>query len=155
MGANRQVELLREDLLKIFERAGREVTIPRKDGRRQKYAAGHDKQRVEEAHAAGHLVEAVTTMLDRETKRFGHLRASGRPDLTVESLVADRDKPYHNLFSDAIIGTAQRRLAALNELHSQNDSTFKSSGLGYPNSLDQHLRATNPTGGGPPTGCQW
>ena len=40
-------ELLYRDALEIYERARREVTIPRKDGSHQKYAAVRYKQQIE------------------------------------------------------------------------------------------------------------
>jgi hypothetical protein len=104
-------ELLYRDALEIYERARREVTIPRKDGSRQKYAANRYKQQVERAHAEHDLVSAIARIVNRRTQGFGHLEAANRPDLTVETLVLDPSKPYHRLFPATTVQVARERMA--------------------------------------------
>jgi hypothetical protein len=105
------IELLYRDALEIYEVARREVTIPRRDGTRQKYAAVRYKQQIERAYSKGELVSAITRIISRRTEGFGHLEEANRPDLMVESLVLDTSKPYHRLFSSATVDTARARMA--------------------------------------------
>jgi hypothetical protein len=104
---------LYDDLIDIYERARREVTIERSDGGTQKYAAVRFKQQVERAFEQNELVPAVARIVKRKTLGFGHLEQAGRSDLMVESLVVDASKPYHRLFSPETIRVARERLAAL------------------------------------------
>ena len=73
--------------MNIYERARREVNIPRKDGRRQKYAANRYKQQIDRAHADDQLVPVIGRIVSRRTEGFGHLEDAGRDDLMVEMLV--------------------------------------------------------------------
>jgi len=101
---------LYEDASEIYERARTEVTIERKDGRRQKYAPIRFKRQIDAGWEEGMLVPTVARIVKKPTLGFGHLERAGRPDLMLETLVADRKKPYHSLFSPATVATAEERL---------------------------------------------
>ena len=116
-GTDAVVELLYRDALEIYERARREVTIPRKDGRRQKYAANRYKQQIDKAHADHKLVSAISRIVSRSTQGFGHLEEAERPDLMVETLVLDASKPYHWLFSATTVQIARERMAQYRARH--------------------------------------
>jgi hypothetical protein len=116
-GTSAAIDQLYADLLEIYERARQEVTIPRADGTRQKYAANRFKQQIDRAYAAGELVPAVAKIVRRPTTGFGHLEEARRPDLMVETLVIDAGKPYHRFFSATTVETARQRLADYRERH--------------------------------------
>jgi hypothetical protein len=105
------VEALYADALNIYERAREEVTIERKDGTRQKYAANRFKQQIDKGRAEGTLVPTIARIVRKPTLGFGHLEAAGRHDLMLENLVIDREKPYHHLFSAQSIRVAEERMA--------------------------------------------
>ena len=104
------MDQLYADALEIYERARQEVTIPRRDGGRQKYAAVRYKQQIERAREKNELVPAIARIIRKPTLGFGHLEAAERPDLMVETLVLDESKPYHRFFTPATIETARRRM---------------------------------------------
>jgi hypothetical protein len=104
------LDRLYEDASEIYERARTEVTIERKDGRRQKYAPIRFKRQIDAGRAEGMLVPTVARIVRKPTLGFGHLERAGRPDLMLETLVADRKKPYHSLFSAATVAAAEERL---------------------------------------------
>jgi len=108
--AQAAIELLYADAMNIYERARHEVTIPRSDGTRQKYAATRYRKQIENGYMKGELVPAIARIVRRPTLGFGHLEDAGRPDLMVESLVLDETKPYHHLFSENTIDTARNRM---------------------------------------------
>jgi hypothetical protein len=104
------VEALYADALNIYERAREEVTIERKDGTRQKYAANRFKQQIDKGRAEGTLVPTIARIVRKPTLGFGHLEAAGRHDLMLENLVIDREKPYHHLFSaQSIVRSGRKR----------------------------------------------
>jgi hypothetical protein len=111
------LELLYQDAVNIYERARREVTIPRKDGSRQKYAANRYKQQIDKAHAEHRLVPVIGRIVSRATQGFGHLEDAGRDDLMVETLVLDASKPYHRLFPEATVQMASERMAQYRARH--------------------------------------
>jgi hypothetical protein len=104
------MEQLYEDAVEIYERARREVLIPRKDGTYQHYAANRYKQAIDRGNAKGELISVITGIVSRPTQGFGHLGNAGRDDLMLETLVTDPDRPYHGLFSPATVRIAQERL---------------------------------------------
>lgn len=104
------IEQLYADAMDIYERARREVTIPRKDGRRQRYAANRYRQQIQHAYAEGQLVDAIGRIVRRRTEGFGHLEAAGRHDLMLETLVLNDRKPYHRLFPAATVQAASTRM---------------------------------------------
>jgi hypothetical protein len=101
---------LYEDASEIYERARTEVTIERKDGRRQKYAPIRFKRQIDAGQAEGALVPTVARIVKKPTLGFGHLERAGRPDLMLETLVVDPGRPYHGLFSPATVAIAEQRL---------------------------------------------
>ena len=113
------MQLLYHDALEIYERARSEVTIPRKDGSRQKYAANRYKQQIDKAYGDGQLVSAIDRIVSRHTQGFGHLEAAERPDLMVETLVLNVGKPYHEFFSAETVRMARERMAQYWVRHSQ------------------------------------
>jgi hypothetical protein len=111
------LDQLYNDALRIYDRAREEVTIERKDGRRQKYAAVRFKQQIEKGHEEGMIVPAVARIVRKPTLGFGHLEDARRPDLMLETLVLDADKPYHDLFSPATVEIARNRMKEYAERH--------------------------------------
>jgi hypothetical protein len=132
--ADDAVDRLYEDAVNIYEVARREVTIPRRNGGTQKYAAVRYKQLIDRAYAEGQLVGAITKIVSRRTEGFGHLEAAGRPDLMAEVLVIDPTKPYHGLFSPETIRIAQARM---NELAVTNDEPAAEQGRSDVEELDR------------------
>jgi hypothetical protein len=104
-----------EDAIEIYERARKEVTIPRSDGTRQKYAAVRYKQQIERARDNDELVPAVARIIKKRTTGFDHLEAAGRQDLMLENLVLDPSKPYHRLFTTSTKEIARQRMDALGD----------------------------------------
>lgn len=109
-GARTAMEQLYADALQIYERAREEVTIERKDGTRQRYAANRYKPQIEKGYRENALVPAIARIVRRRTLGFGHLENAGRPDLMVETLVLDETKPYHRFFSSKTIQKARERM---------------------------------------------
>jgi hypothetical protein len=114
---NAMIDELYADAMEIYETARREVTIPRKDGRHQKYAAIRYRQQIERAYAEGQLVDAIGRIVRRRTQGFGHLEDAGRHDLMVETLVLNDQKPYHQLFPAATVQAAKTRMDAYAARH--------------------------------------
>ncbi len=109
---NQAMELLYVDAMEIYERARREVTIPRSDGRYQKYAAVRYKQQIQAVEDNKPLlVTVIANIIKKRTSGFDHLAAANRPDLMVENLVLDETKPYHRFFTSTTIEVARRRMA--------------------------------------------
>ncbi|MFF0309138.1 hypothetical protein ACFYSC_17050 [Streptosporangium sp. NPDC004379] len=110
-------EALYEDCRYIYETARQEVTIPRSDGTRQKYAAVRFMQQMKRAHEEGRLIDAVAQTVESRTQGFGHLEAAGRDDLMLESFVLDEGRPYHHLFGDQTVRVAQARMTEYYRRH--------------------------------------
>ena len=104
------IDQLYADALEIYEIARREVTIPRSDGTRQKYAATRYKQQIDKGYAEGLLPTTIASNVKKRTSGFGHLEEAGRGDLMLETLVLDEAKPYHHLFSPNTIRVARARM---------------------------------------------
>lgn len=104
------MKVLYDDAIGIYDRARQEVTIPRKDGGTQKYAAVRFKQEIDKAREEGTLVTAVARIVRKPTVGFGHLEAAGRYDLMLENLVIDTSKPYHRFFTEKTVGIANDRM---------------------------------------------
>lgn len=100
------------DAMNIYERARKEVTIERSDGRTQKYAATRYKQQIEKGYENSELVPTIARIVKKPTLGFGHLEAAGRPDLMVETLVLDASKPYHRFFLASTKDVARKRMEA-------------------------------------------
>lgn len=106
---------LYHDAIDIYERARKEVMIPRRDGGSQKYAAVRYKQAIDKGHDAGMLVTTVSRIVRQETTGFGHLEAAGRDDLMLENLVIDETKSYHRFFTKKTIDSARERMRKLRQ----------------------------------------
>lgn len=109
---------LYEDAVEIYERARREVTIERSDGRRQKYAAVRYKQQIDRGYESGLLVPAIAGIVKSRSSGFDHLEEAQRPDLMLETLVLDESKPYHQLFVSNTIRTAKEQMGDYWSRHS-------------------------------------
>jgi hypothetical protein len=101
---------LYEDALNIYEQARQQVTIQRSDGTWQKYAPVRYRQQIERAWENGELVPTIARIIRKPTLGFGHLANAGRPDLMLETLVLDTDKPYHRFFTTETVEAARRRM---------------------------------------------
>jgi hypothetical protein len=115
--AEAAMEQLYIDALEIYERAREEVTIQRKDGTRQRYAANRYKPQIERGYRDNALVPTIARIVRRRTLGFGHLENAGRPDLMVETLVLDETKPYHRFFSAKTVQQARDRMREYEERH--------------------------------------
>lgn len=111
------IEALYADALEIYERARTEVTIERRDGSRQRYAATRYKQQIDKGYPEGLLVPVIARIIRRPTLGFGHLEAAGRPDLMLETLVLDAKRPYHGLFAPETVRIARARMSAYQAWH--------------------------------------
>lgn len=101
---------LYEDALSIYERARQEVTIERSDGTQQRYAAVRYREQIRRGWENDELVPTIARIIRKPTLGFGHLANAGRPDLMLETLVLDTDKPYHRFFTTMTIETARQRM---------------------------------------------
>jgi hypothetical protein len=100
-GADLAKTLLYEDLVELFEKTKDEVRIPDGKGGKKPYVATRFKQSIDRGHKTGLIVPAVRGIVRRPTEGFGHLAEEERPDLMVETLVLDKDKRYHHLFTES------------------------------------------------------
>lgn len=105
------MDQLYADAMDIYERAREEVTIPRSDGSRQKYAAVRYKQQIEKGREENALVPTVSRIIRKPTLGFAHLDAAGRSDLMLENLVLDPNKLYHRFFTQKTVETARERMS--------------------------------------------
>ncbi len=110
-------EALYDDLLSIYARTGAEVTYETDSGEVKAYWARRFFQAVKRAAKKEDLFGLVGRMVNPEepTRGFYILKKAGRLDLTVESLVINDEKPYHEEFDPEIIELAKRRLAEHHE----------------------------------------
>ncbi len=104
------MDQLYSDTMHLYERARREVMIPRSDGSQQKYAAVRYKQQIMRARENDVLVPAVAKIIKKRTTGHDHLVAADRKDLLLENLVIDQNKLYHRLFAKNTIETARKRM---------------------------------------------
>lgn len=117
------INQLYTDSMEIYERARKEVTIPRADGRRQMYAAVRYRKQIEDGYAEGNLVEVIGRIVRRRTQGYGHLEAAERPDLMVESLILDERRPFHHLFPAATVEAARARMGEYWARHPEQRAT--------------------------------
>lgn len=103
-GREADKRLLCSDLYALYERTVA-ARLPRADGRA--YVPNYFKRGLDAACAANNPVPLVARICDRQTEGFDVILEHGSADLTVEALVVDASKPYHDLF-----GEETRRLAA-------------------------------------------
>jgi hypothetical protein len=108
------VKLLIDALLGIYSRAGAEVTYITERGERRPYWANRYLQAVKRAIAEGD--DAVIAFVERlvnqpePSRGFFYLKDAGRLDLSVEALVVDTSRPFHQLFSGAAVAISEERL---------------------------------------------
>lgn len=108
--ASKALTQLYADAVEIYERARREVTIPRSDGGEQKYAPVRYKGQIDKGWDEKALVPTIARIVRKKTVGFGHLVAANRPDLLLETLILDESKPYHRLFTEKTIEAARERM---------------------------------------------
>jgi hypothetical protein len=112
MSPKRSEEVLYNDLLSIYARAGAEVTYETDDGKIKPYWAKRFLQAVKRAEKQAALFEFVRRLVcvDEDSRGFLILKKAGRLDLTVEALIADKDRPYNGDIDFDVIKAARERL---------------------------------------------
>jgi hypothetical protein len=113
MPPSKAEEALYHDLLSLYARAGAEVTYETDSGDVRPYWPKRFLQAVKRAEKNGELFEFVHRLIrqDEVSRGFLILRKAGRLDLTVEALVVDERKPYHDEFDSDVVEIAKDRLA--------------------------------------------
>jgi hypothetical protein len=108
---------LYEDLLSIYARAGAEVSYETDKGETKAYWAKRFLQAVKRSGKQEELFELVDRLVgsDEPSRGFYILKKAERLDLTVEALVVDAEKSYHEEFDPEIVERAKRRLAEHHE----------------------------------------
>lgn len=106
-------EELYKDLVGIYEKTKIEVKIPNPSGGERPYVASRFKQAIDRGRREGTLVPVVKGIVGRRTEGFEHLAQASRPDLMVETLVLNEEKPYHRLFDGQTKQNARRNLRNL------------------------------------------
>ena len=100
--------MLLRDLFDLYE-ATSQAGLRTQEGRR--YTPSRFLQSLNRCRDNGQdPVKVVHRLCDRQTGGFDVILQSGKRELTVEQLVADKTKPYHDLFSKRTLGLAQERL---------------------------------------------
>lgn len=99
--------VLSDDLDELYERT-RAAKLRRRDG--HLYVPSRFKQGIDRARAAGNPVPTVANICRRRSEGFDVILAADRPDLTVESLVVDETKRYHDLFKEETRRASAERL---------------------------------------------
>jgi hypothetical protein len=117
--ADEAMEQLYADAIDIYERARREVMIPRSDGTEQKYAPVRYKRQIDKGWENGELVPTVARIVRKRTLGFGHLVNAGREDLLLETLILDDTKPYHRFFTEKTKELARERMREYGFLKSE------------------------------------
>jgi hypothetical protein len=102
--------LLLADLNDIYTQTVAAADIRRRDG--QKYVPSRFRQGIGRAEENGDPVRLVFNMCRHKTEGFDVLLDANRPDLTVEALVVDRGKAYHDLFQEETKRLSAERLNA-------------------------------------------
>jgi HKD family nuclease len=102
--------LLLGDLNDIYERTVAATDIRRLDG--QKYVPNRFRQGIQRAEQNGDPVRLVFNMCRHKTEGFDVLLEANHPELTVEALVVDAGKDYHDLFQEETRRLSAERLEA-------------------------------------------
>lgn len=89
-------QTLLDDLDDLYERT-RAARLPQRDGK--PYVPNRFKQGIDRARRTGDPVPLVARICRYQTTGFDVIRVARRRDLTVEALVVDASKPYHDLFT--------------------------------------------------------
>jgi HKD family nuclease len=76
----------------------------------RRYVPTRFKQAIERAEDGGDPVRLVYRICRHQTGGFDVILSADRPKLTVEALVVDETKPYHDLFTDSTRQVAAERL---------------------------------------------
>jgi HKD family nuclease len=100
-------ELLIADLMELYE-----VTVAERlmTKRGHHYVPTRFLQGIRRAQAGGDPVQLVYRICRYQTGGFDVILNANRPDLTVESLVIDTTKPYHDFFTDSTRKLSAKRL---------------------------------------------
>ena len=96
------------DLYELYERTVA-AKLPREDGKA--YVPNYFKRGLDNWCGVNNPVPLVASICRRQTKGFDVILARGSRDLTVEALVVNEGKPYHDLFDDETIQRSRRRLS--------------------------------------------
>jgi hypothetical protein len=108
--ADDAMKQLYADATNIYERARREVMIPRSDGTEQRYAPVRYKRQIDKGWENDELVPTIARIVRKKTVGFGHLVNAKRDDLLLETLILDESKPYHRFFTAKTIEAARERM---------------------------------------------
>lgn len=110
--AEDRLTVLENDLFSVYHRAGAEVLYETDRGETRRYYAKRYLQALKRAVASDDLVGFVHRLIrtPQPSRGFFILRAALRLDLSVEALVVDPRKPYHDLFDSDAIEIARQRL---------------------------------------------
>jgi hypothetical protein len=110
--AEDRLTVLENDLFSVYHRAGAEVLYETDRGETRRYYAKRYLQALKRAVSGDDLVGFVHRLMrtPQPSRGFFILRAALRLDLSVEALVVDPRKPYHDLFEPDIIEIARHRL---------------------------------------------
>jgi HKD family nuclease len=106
-GREEDKRLLCEDLYALYERTVA-AKLPRADGRA--YVPNYFKRGLDAACGANNPVPFVSRICRDQTEGFDVILAAGVRDLTVETLVVDEAKPYHDLFDETTLRRSEERL---------------------------------------------
>jgi HKD family nuclease len=98
---------LTADLMELYELTV-EAKLQTKKG--HLYVPTRFLQGIRRAEDGGDPVQLVYRICRYQTDGFDVILTANRPDLTVESLVVDVEKPYHDLFTDATREVSAKRL---------------------------------------------
>jgi MoaA/NifB/PqqE/SkfB family radical SAM enzyme len=96
------------DLNDIYARTVAATNIRRRDG--QKHVPSRFLQGIKRAEESGNPVRLVFNMCRHKTEGFDVLLEAKRPDLTVEALVVNEGKSYHDLFQEETKRLSAERL---------------------------------------------
>src|SRR5207302_8732865 len=105
------LEQFYRDAIALYDRTRAEITFQRRDGRTQHYAPTRYRHQIEVAKRNHSLVTTIEQIIGRGRSGFSRIADANRPDLMVESLVLDRNKPYHAYFDRLTIQQARERMA--------------------------------------------
>jgi len=100
-------EQLTADLMELYELTV-EAKLRTKKG--YLYVPTRFLQGIRRAEDGGDPVQLVYRICRYQTDGFDVILTANRPDLTVESLVVDVEKPYHELFTDSTREISAKRL---------------------------------------------
>jgi hypothetical protein len=100
-------QLLQADLEDLYRRTVA-AGLRRRDG--QRYVPHRFREGIERARERRDPVSLVGRICHRQTEGFDVLLEADRPELTVEALVVDPAKPYHDIFSPETRSRSEERL---------------------------------------------